>query len=257
MQQTKDITLTVITGSLFLSLFALFAFMVLVVFFRRKKKIIQQSVARESAFREAQMQAQLEMQEHTFQMISREIHDNAGQLLSLAKLNFHILSRKIIHEPLLEETRKLITSAINELRDITTGCQVSRLADDGLIRALQNLVESYRKNGMFRIQFITNCSWVDLSQDKLIFLYRMIQEALNNVIRHAQADAVCVRVYCQRDNLELEVRDNGCGFNRQAPGFKPGIGLESIHKRAGMIHAEVTLQSQPGKGTSLQIKTRL
>ncbi|HVZ26464.1 MAG TPA: ATP-binding protein [Sediminibacterium sp.] len=257
MHQTKDITLTVITGGLFLIFFAIFAFMVLIYFFRRKKKLLQQFIRQESAFREARMQAELEMQEHTFRMISQEIHDNVGQLLSLAKLNFHILSRKIAHEPLLEETRKLITASIHDLRDITTGYHGNRLTEDGLIKSLQNLVESYRKNGMFQIQFTANCKQVDLSQDRLIFLYRMIQEALNNVIKHAKADQVLVRAFCQRGFLELEVADNGCGFNRHATGFKPGIGLESIHNRAGMIHAEVTLQSCPGKGTRLQIKTRL
>ena len=85
----------------------------------------------------------------------------------------------------------------------------------------------------------------------MIFLYRMLQEALNNIVKHAGANKIWLKFYVQGDEIYITLRDNGRGFNPTDNAFKPGIGLNSMQERAAMINVRAEVESVPGEGTTV------
>lgn len=207
----------------------------------------------EAQFQQELLQAQLEMQDHTFRAVSQEIHDNVGQILSLAKVHLNILTFESQGHEQLNTVKSLVTDAISELRNLSAGYYADRIVEEGLLVAIQHQLEQLHKTGMFTTSYQSEIDTLVIDQSKTIFLYRMIQEVLNNVVKHSGADHVAVAV-CKKDfHIHISLKDNGNGFSRNGPEFKPGIGLSSIQQRALMIGAEARITSKPGAGTIVNL----
>jgi signal transduction histidine kinase len=248
-KEKQDIILAIVMGSLFVLLFGFITFLVIINYIRRKKKLLLEKQMQESHYQQAFLKAQLEMQEHTFKAISQEIHDNVGQILSLAKLNLNILSFEQKDNPTFDTVKELVTNAILELRNLGTGYYADRLVEEGLIVAIQHQLTQLNKTGLFTTSFKSELEVVTVDKSKTIFLYRMVQEALNNVVKHSGADRVQVNIFKKDDEVHIRIRDNGKGFESRGSDFKAGIGLSSIQQRASMIDAKAYINSKPGAGT--------
>ncbi len=247
--EDQDIIVAILIGSLFILLFGLATFMIW--YFKKKRKFIVEKEIREAYFKQTLLEAQLEMQEHTFRIISQEIHDNVGQILSLAKLNLNIIALEQNENESYHTIKDLVTNAIAELRDLGTGYYADRLVDEGLIPAMRHQLNQLNKTGLFTTSFQTEMESVTVEKNKIIFLHRMIQKVLNNVVKHAGADHVSMYIFRKNENVHITVKDNGKGFTKKDPGFKPGIGLSSIQQRASMIGAKAEITSVPGSGTTV------
>jgi len=90
-----------------------------------------------------------------------------------------------------------------------------------------------------------------IEKNKIIFLHRMVQEVLNNVVKHSGADHVSIHIFRKNEEVHIIVKDNGKGFTKKGPEFKAGIGLSSIRQRASMIGAKAEITSEPGSGTTV------
>ena len=200
-------------------------------------------------FQQALLKAQLEMQDHTFNAVSQEIHDNVGQILSLAKLNLTILTFQDQQNATLNTVKELVTNSITELRDLGAGYHADKLVEEGLIVAIKHQMNLLSKTGMFTTVFESELQTVPVEKSKIVFLYRMVQEALNNIVKHACATQIIMKIYKKEEEINIEIQDNGKGFQRSDADFKPGIGLKSIQQRASMIGARADINSEPGIGT--------
>ena len=248
---SRVVVIGVVTGTMFLLLFTLVMMMVLINYQRRKKKMDYDKKVMEARFQQELLQTQLEMQEHIFKTVSQEIHDNVGQILSLAKVNLNILTMEGERDARITEVAGLVGKAIRELRDISSGYFADKLVEEGLVLAIQNELTQLEKTGLFTTSFHADTDHVLIDKTKTIFLYRMFQEICHNIIKHAQASRVEVVITNDGQQVQMIISDNGTGFDESAEAFKPGIGLSSIRQRATMIGAAVNIQSSRGKGTTI------
>lgn len=250
-KESQDFVIAIISGTLFILLFGCLAFLVVVNYVRSKRKLLQEKIEREAAFQKELMHAQMEMQEHTFRSIAQEIHDNIGQILGLIKLNVNLLGFEMkgneIVATLSEQTKK----AIAELRDLGTTYHTDKLAEQGLIVAAKNQLNQLQKTGFFETSFQSEFEKLNIEKNKMIFLYRMLQEALNNIVKHAGANKIWLSIYSQGEEVYITLQDNGRGFNPTDQTFKPGIGLNSMQERAAMINVRAEVKSIPGEGTTV------
>ncbi len=247
-----------ITFSVFIILFLLMA--------QKKKhqhnlKMIEMSMkARqmEEQFQQEILQAQLEIQEQTLKNISQEIHDNIGQALSLAKLNLNMMdpaSPSELQEKILN-SKNLVSKAIQDLRDLSRTMNTDNISALGFTRALEMELDMMKKSG-FKSSFTIEGNIRKMEARRELILFRIVQETLNNVIKHAQAESISIIARYSQDRLLLTVSDNGKGFVREqipAAGDKTaGMGLNNMESRARIIGADFTIRSRPGSGTTIII----
>lgn len=238
----------------------LIAFIVFMLFLYQRRRIAYQKGLEvlKSDFEKTLLTTQLEIQEQTFQNISREIHDNIGLSLTLAKLNLNTIdwndttpSREKVSGSI-----NFISRAIEDLSYISKALHTGFIEENGLLKALELELNKIQKLGIFNIQYDVTGSPVYMQTQKELVIFRIIQEVLNNCIKHAQATEITVLLNYQNNAVDIEINDNGKGFTSQPfPGQAGnGTGLMNIVKRAAFIHGICQVNSVPGKGTSVQMK---
>ena len=204
------------------------------------------------------LRAQLEIQEQTFQHISLELHDNVGHYISLAKLHLLTLHKEDDDFPeKLDSSVVLLGTSLQEIRVLCSNLNTSNLKNWGLIKTVEQQVAQLSKSGRFEVDFTVSGKTVYMDEKKELILFRIIQEALNNIIKHAGASRIWIELaYCSR-NMELTIADNGKGFDvagcLQAPPLSSGI--RNIVSRTSLINASQKILSEPGKGTTIRIVT--
>jgi len=203
------------------------------------------------------LQSQLEIQEQTFQAISREIHDNIGLKLTLAKLYLNTLPYTDINKVRLQidDSVTIIGDAINSLRNISHSMSSEIILSNGLIKALELEAIQLGKPGLFAVNFSVTGSPVFMSDDTELVLFRMVQEALNNAVKHADATIININLDYNTTMITMEINDNGKGF--YIDGTKYGTGLQNIKKRADILKGRLTINSAEASGTKIKIEIPL
>ncbi|WP_441902935.1 sensor histidine kinase [Pedobacter psychrotolerans] len=204
------------------------------------------------------LQARIEVQDQTMQTIATELHDNIGQLLSLTTLTLNSVnindSEKA--EKKIGDSLSFINKSIRELRELAKLLHGEQVVENGIGYALDQEVNWLSKTGAYEIE--VNNSLVDLiekSPDKDLIILRLLQEIINNIIKHANATAITFNAYYEDKTLHLQVKENGIGFNyEQAAAASSGMGLNSIYKRIEMINGKLVLNSSPNHGTNILIE---
>jgi signal transduction histidine kinase len=202
------------------------------------------------------LQSQLEIQEQTFKNISQEIHDNIGQVLSLAKLNLNTIPNPENAEK-IALTEELLGKAIADLRDLSKSLNSEKITDIGICEAIKQELGVVEKASSSHIKttFFCDDHEIALSNEKTIIAFRMMQEILNNIIKHAKATSITVDMVREAKAIIINIADNGIGFDpEKLKGTETGIGLKSIQQRCKLINAECSIHSAPGRGTSVQIR---
>ena len=199
-------------------------------------------------FQQALLQTQLEIQEQTLKTISEEIHDNVGQVLSLAKLNLNTF--ELNPEKKLTDTKQLISKAINDLRDLSRSMHGDRIAELGLQQSVADELQILENSGEFKTHFKITGEPYKLPPQKEMVLFRIVQEALNNCIKYSKAKNITLQMNYAAKSFSLFVTDDGTGFDTN---IKTGIGLKSMQNRAMLIAGNFSIQSSAGKGTAICI----
>lgn len=253
------VTGVVITISVFLM--AGFFILVLVAYInQRKKKHIEEKKTMQVNFQQELLRTQLEIQEQTFKNISQEIHDNIGQVLSLAKLNLATadLNKAEALQQKIEDSRKLVAKAILDLRDLSRSLNTDYLADMGLGRCVEYELELIKKTGSFETQLITEGCGYPLGQQRELILFRILQEVISNIIKHAKASLITVELCYEPHAFSLRVTDNGQGFDlgilREGQHLEEGLGIKNMHNRAQLIGAQFSMTSTIQKGTVVDVR---
>jgi PAS domain S-box-containing protein len=193
--------------------------------------------------------------------IAREIHDELGQQLTAIKLDVSWLDRKIAGDTIVKERINgvliMLTEMIHTIRRISTQLRPSILDDLGLIEALKWLARDFQKRTGIGVEI--DCPEGSLKLEPAITtgLFRVFQETLTNIARHAEATVVSARLYVEDDHLILTIIDNGKGFDPAAAKKKKTLGLLGMKERALMMKGAYQIDSQPGKGTSLRFSIPL
>ncbi len=199
------------------------------------------------------LQTQLEIQEQTLKNISEEIHDNVGQVLSLAKLNLNTFENN--PEKKLQATKDLVSKAINDLRDLSRSLHGDKMAEIGLQEAIANELKILQNTGQYETQLKTEGAAYKLEPQKEMVLFRIVQEALHNSVKHARANALEVQLNYSPKVFTLTVRDNGKGFNSETlTSAQTGIGLRSMKNRAILIGGKFSISSTENGGASISVE---
>ena len=197
--------------------------------------------------------AVIRAQENERMHIGRELHDNVNQMLACVK---HYLNHSLAHdEDRVAVIRKSITTldnCIDEIRGLSRSLIPPSLGDLGLKQAVKELCAALSLGTLsIRIYGLHSIKEQRLCDELKLSVYRILQEQLNNVLKHSQASRVTLRFKQTADQLYLQVADNGCGFDIEAT--RKGIGLLNIHNRAAAYNGNVDISSAKGKGVALTV----
>lgn len=225
----------------------------------RKRKFIEDTRSLHDSYAQELLRTQLEIQEQTLKNISQEIHDNIGQVLSLAKLNLGTLD---INKPdilltKVDDSKNLVAKAIQDLRDLSKSMNADYIVQKGLARSLEYELEMIKKMSMLDTFYEIKGNSYKIGDQKEIILFRIVQEALNNILRHANATLVGLQLDYEPGSLTVVVTDNGAGFdtdfNLEQGELPWGLGIRNMKNRARLIGAEFMINSVHGSGTMVHI----
>ena len=198
--------------------------------------------------------------------IACEIHDGLVQTLVGVNLKLSRVRELVSEDPdkgltMLGQTTVQLKHGIQEAREVVYNLQPGQYEKLAFIPALSNYLTSYEREHRIRINFEGNGDESQLDSRAKVFVFRMVQEALSNVAKHANATKVAVKVHLKKDLLEATVSDNGQGFNVSAEGKNPEkwdhFGVRSMKERARMLGGAVRWVSKPRTGTTVEISVPL
>jgi two-component system, NarL family, sensor kinase len=254
----QEIYYTVIVGGgLMIFLTGIIVFAVL----RYKNRVrfhLKERELLKSTYQKELLQIQLEIQEQTLKNISQEIHDNIGQALTLAKLNLNTMppTGADVQEK-ITTTKELVSKAIVDLRDLSRSLNTDYVANMGLEKAIEYELTLITKSSNIKTQFDTIGQSYRLTKQKELILFRIVQEVLNNTLKHAGASSIQALIKYGEASLDLSISDDGKGFDAAAiktgQQHSNGLGLHNMPDRAKLIGAACEINSTPGAGTRIVI----
>lgn len=200
--------------------------------------------------------AVLNAEEHERRRIATDLHDGLGQLLSVALMNMNSLFDKLkvgeIELSLADRSLALVNETYDEMRTISHQMIPNALLKTGLSTAIREFLNKIDKNKI-RVSLETTGLDERLDEQTETLIYRIIQEAVNNVIKHAKANKLDIQLIKDIDGISLTIEDNGIGFDKEKIKNKPGIGLKNMLDRIELLKGTAEFDSNLGKGTSLVI----
>jgi signal transduction histidine kinase len=196
-------------------------------------------------------------QEEERRALSRELHDQIGQLMTAVRIGLGNLEEALGECPdairrQLEQTKRISEQALRSVRDMAMGLRPSMLDDLGLGDALQWQARQHARLCGVPVTVDVDGALDDLSDAQRTCIYRVVQEALNNIAKHAQARDIQVEVANRLNIVSIMVRDDGAGFN-SSERLATGLGLLGIKERVRELGGQVTIDSERGRGTSLWV----
>jgi signal transduction histidine kinase len=199
-------------------------------------------------------------QEKEHRRIARELHDDLTQQLAVLAIDAGTIERlpdcpAVIRER-LGGMREQLVALSESVHSLSRQLHPSILEDLGLVDALRSECLSLDQRDGLKIKYQVRDVPADLPRHVALCVYRVAQEALRNVVRHARCSRASVRLVADERELLLDVRDRGVGFAVAARG-RAGLGLESMRERARLIHARLTVRSRPGAGTQITVRVPL
>jgi two-component system, NarL family, sensor kinase len=244
----------VISAALFSLLVISFLFRFILLYQKKTAAFETEKRLIETRFQQELLSAQLEIQEQTLEHVSQEIHDNIGQTLSLAKLT---LNRLDVSNPTpgIDHTKDMLTKAIADLRAVSKSLNTGAILSAGLLKAIESELKQLEKSGAYTTRLETSETQSTLKPQHELILFRIVQEALNNIIKHAEASSVIIRAEFRHQELALSIADNGKGFMPPADVCEgnEGIGLRNMCQRTKLLQGSFCVESIPGNGTSIHL----
>jgi len=241
----------VIIGMVVILFFVIFFYLLIVQLQRRRIIHEKAMLDLKVQFEQTILQSRLEIQEQTFRNISQEIHDNIGQVLSLAKLNLNTIPHEGASDK-ISLTEELLGKAINDLRDLSKSLHPEKISDIGLVNAARHELFTFQRASKIKTELIADESEISIDSNKSVIIFRMIQEALHNTLKHAKATNVTVTMSQYGTQTTIEINDNGVGFDTTSLNSnETGIGHKSMEQRCRLINATCSIDSAPGKGTTI------
>jgi signal transduction histidine kinase len=203
-------------------------------------------------------------QEEERRVIARELHDEVGQALTAIKMELGVAQRGVRSDSReaasLAEARTIAEAALQNVRDMSQLLHPSMLDDFGLPETLQTYLRGFSKRSGIRAQITTERMEERLPADVEVGLYRIVQEALTNVLKHANATSCTVRVVRRDDHVHLTVDDDGRGIERAVDPAGParrGLGIIGMRERAASLAGTFSIQNRPEGGTHISVRLPL
>ena len=206
---------------------------------------------RNIALQKKNILAELQAMEKERARIAADLHDDLGPILSVTKfqVDFAKQSQRVEKEE-LDKASEHLDTLIERIREIANDLMPTALQRKGLVPALEEFISQVNSTGPLQIKF-THDTIDALGEDKVIHIYRTVQELIHNCIRHAAATNLEIQLHKKNGTLRLLCRDNGKGFNvKIRTAESTGIGLRSLKNRTEILGGAMAIESKPAKGTA-------
>ncbi len=223
----------------------------------------EQRLSRQKQITEAVIQAQ----EKERTEIGKELHDNVNQILGASNLYINsAMTDDGMRQELLERSTELVSNAINEIRKISKSLITPGLREIGLVESIEDIIDDLRvagggvaggaAGGAAGDKMAIHLDLENISEDQIedprkLAVFRIVQEQLNNIVKHAQATRVLIRLSGEEDHIVLTVADNGVGFDVSR--YRKGVGITNIISRAELFNGKVEIVSSPGEGCTMTV----
>ncbi|MEI6753709.1 MAG: PAS domain S-box protein [Paludibacter sp.] len=195
--------------------------------------------------------------------LAREIHDDLGQILIAMKIDLGLLKQSILKTLTQEESKKLennflelqklVDNTLKSARRIMTDLRPEVLDLLGFIDTVTQYLKSFQERNKITCNFTNNTSDIQLTSQQSVALYRIVQESLNNISKHAKATVVNIILDQHGDNLSIEITDNGIGFDMSDPKKTDSYGLLGMKERVFLLNGELIINSELTKGTTIKV----
>jgi two-component system, NarL family, sensor histidine kinase DevS len=208
---------------------------------------LSQRVARNAVRRVVQAQ-ELERQR-----LARELHDETGQALTSILLGLKPLEEALADHPAraaLTELREQVVNALQEVRRLAVELRPAVLDDYGLVPALERLIDSFAEQRNVRVDFHSALGETRLPSEVETTLYRVVQESLTNIVKHANAKHISVSLARRESGVAAVIEDDGAGFDLRAV-HENGVGLLGMRERLALLDGRLAIESRPGAGTTI------
>lgn len=239
-----------ITGTLLFGLLTVFIIFFILLYRRTRVKLHWER----ERIKQELLRVENEVKEQTLINVSRELHDNFGQVAALIKINLKMLSSSLNGDQLeqVNESLVLIQQLLTDIKSLSASLNGERLRNLGWIQAVNDDIQRINALGEIQIEFQSEGT-SKLSAEKQVVMYRITQEILSNMLKHAKAYTASISVNC-KEEIVLTYNDNGVGFDKDK--IVPGQGLDNIRQRCELIDAEVSMTSAPDIGTQITLKIK-
>ena len=217
---------------------------------RLSKELFEQEVQKQKLL----TQATIDGQEKERLEIGKELHDNINQHLTTTRLYLEVAREKASGDVLemITHSHKTLANVINQIRLLSQSLVPPTLGDLGLIESINELCDSLKRAHKFNIDFYFRYFSEEFLPENLkLMIFRIIQEQISNIVRHAQASSIQIKLQSDAEYLILSIADDGKGFD--PADFKKGLGFSNIANRAGLFNGKVEIEAAPGNGCVLTV----
>ena len=216
--------------------------------------MLQDKFEAERNFQKELSNVRLEIQEATLKNVSWELHDNIGQLLSIASMQINIMDKNkaIPHTAELSEIKTLVADSLTEVRALSRSLNQEVIDHHGLKKSVESELDRLNRIGILEAHFKIEGDPFEISSANSLIIFRILQEFFSNVIKHSEASRLEVSFVYTTGNMKIFAKDNGRGFDPETK--EAGAGLLNMRSRAKMINAVFELTTIIGSGTSLLIE---
>lgn len=251
--ERKEIQLLVISlGIVFLTLLVT----VLVIFFyflKKKNNYVIEKMEAELYFQSELIKTRIEIKDQTLSEISKELHDNIGQIVSVGimQLNMYINSGKAVQGNELSDLKEILAKSLDEIRILSRIINKDNLLQSDFIQAIKQDLERIKKLKKIQYKYTLSGEIPIISQEHDLFIYRIFQEALHNSLKHSHSDMFEVIIKTTKTVFCLKFKDFGIGYDPEK--INSGIGLNSMKLRAKLIGAQLIMNSDT-TGTTVTLE---
>ncbi|MDF2551709.1 MAG: histidine kinase [Chryseobacterium sp.] len=226
---------------------------VYVIFIRKKTTLLIEQKEKDMHFEKELATSQVEMKEQTLNYIGQELHDDLGQKLSVVRLRQNQLLTRLDNSEKeeLNELNELLGECIQDIRNLSKTLITEQIIHFGLVESIEREIQRIKKLRLLQIEFVTQKNDIDITPKHGLILFRIIQESINNILKHSRAKNVSIQLEDDHEILKITISDNGKGFNTNI--MRDGSGLKNMELRAKLIHAEFSIESKLEEGTKTSI----
>jgi signal transduction histidine kinase len=242
----------IVGGAAIFSVLVFFIIIFIVLYQRRYYRFQREKQSLQNSFQSEILKTQLETQEETFYQIGEEIHDNIGQLLSSTKMLLGITERNLptIPDP-FRTAQETLGKAITELRSLSKSLNKEWLHQFNVIQNLETEIERINLANVIQIRLFTSVKLLPLAPEAQVMLFRIIQEAIHNSIKHANAKTLRITIDLNQIIL-VSIQDDGTGFELQE-NQQRGVGIINMKHRTTLLGGTIEWKAIPQGGTEVRI----
>lgn len=244
--EISEVVIIVLAGTFLMLLLVVFIVSFFFVHQRRQQRFKQEKAALQAKFEQEILNVENEIKEETMRHISRELHDNVVQMLTLVKIQLNKLPRDLPEHQTITQSKEYLTEAIGDLRALSKTLNTDNILHEGLAKTIEFELKRIEKATDLRIEWREQGEIYRLNAKQEIVVFRIFQELIQNILKHAQAKNIRVLLEENDSFFKIDVEDDGVGFDfdekLKKRGFEGGGGLANMAYRASLLHGTFRIQ---------------